>query len=166
LYAQWQGQVWDGEIKYPDSFNIQDKYNDMNMLKLAKDAGPRSDIVHKVIEEEMLRILVDEDDYEEYKNLVDVSVPQETAAATAPIAAPTSQEVPQQERTYPDGEVIPADLPPLYQDAGNQDVPPGQNCGNCEYYMNGLCGKFNNAPVRTTYWCAKWEPIEDADITQ
>ena len=166
LYAQWQGQVWDGEIKYPDSFNIQDKYNDMNMLKLAKDAGPRSDIVHKVIEEEMLRILVDEDDYEEYKNLVDVSVPQETAGATAPTTttSATPQEDPQ-ERQYPDGEVIPSELPPLYQDAGNQGVPPGQNCDNCEYYMNGLCEKFN-APVRKTYWCAKWEPIEDANITQ
>jgi len=67
------------------------------MLKLAKDAGPRSDIVHKVIEEEMLKILVDEDDYEELKKLVDVSVPQETAAATAPTTSATPQEDSQEE---------------------------------------------------------------------
>ena len=160
LYAQWQGQIWDGEIKYPDSFNIQDKYNDMNMLKLAKDAGPRSDIVNQVIEEQMLKLLVDEDEYEEYKSMVDVTVTEVTAN---PPAAAASEEDSQEERTYPDGEVIPADLPPLYQDAGNEGVPPGQNCGSCEYYMNGLCEKFNNAPVRTTYWCAKWEPMTDVD---
>ena len=160
LYAQWQGQIWDGEIKYPDSFNIQDKYNDMNMLKLAKDAGPRSDIVNQVIEEQMLKLLVDEDEYEEYKDMVDVTVTEVTAN---PPAAAAGEEDSQEERTYPDGEVIPADLPPLYQDAGNEGVPPGQNCGSCEYYMNGLCEKFNNAPVRTTYWCAKWEPMTDVD---
>lgn len=160
LYAQWQGQTWDGEIKYPDSFNIQDKYNDMNMLKLAKDAGPRSDIVNQVIEEQMLKLLVDEDEYEEYKSMVDVTVTEVTAN---PPAAAAIEEDSQEERTYPDGEVIPADLPPLYQDAGNEGVPPGQNCGSCEYYMNGLCEKFNNAPVRTTYWCAKWEPMTDVD---
>lgn len=70
LYAQWQGTVWDGEIKYPDSFNIQDKYNDMNMLKLAKDAAPQAKIVHKVIEEQMLKILAD-DEYEEYEEILD-----------------------------------------------------------------------------------------------
>lgn len=66
LYAQWQGAVWNGKIKYPDSFNIQDKYNDMNMLKLAKEAQPESKVVNKVIEEKMLELLVDEDEYEEY----------------------------------------------------------------------------------------------------
>lgn len=65
LYAQWQGSVWNGKVKYPDSFNIQDKYNDMNMLKLAKEAQPESKVVNRVIEERMLEILVDEDDYEE-----------------------------------------------------------------------------------------------------
>ncbi len=66
LYARWQGTSWNGEIIYPDSFNIQDKYNDMNMLKLAKEAGPKSDVVHEEIERQMLRILVNDDDrYEE-----------------------------------------------------------------------------------------------------
>ncbi len=66
LYAQWQGMVWDGSVDYPDSFNIQDKYNDMNMLKLAKDAGPKSLVVQQEIERQMLRILVEnEDRYEE-----------------------------------------------------------------------------------------------------
>lgn len=61
LYARWQGIAWDGEIDYPNSFNIQDKYNDMNMLKLAKDASPKSDVVNEEIERQMLRILVSDD---------------------------------------------------------------------------------------------------------
>lgn len=61
LYARWQGMVWDGEIDYPNSFNIQDKYNDMNMLKLAKDAGPKSDVVNEEIERQILRLLVNDD---------------------------------------------------------------------------------------------------------
>lgn len=68
LYAQWQGMIWDGEVKYPDSFNIQDKFNDMNMLKTAKDSAPKANVLHKVIEKEMLKLLVDEDDYEEYED--------------------------------------------------------------------------------------------------
>lgn len=62
LYSQWQGTVWTGSIDYPDSFNIQDRYNDMNMLKLAKEAGPKSQVVQEEIERQMLRILVDDED--------------------------------------------------------------------------------------------------------
>lgn len=71
LYAQWQGTQWDGEIKYPDSFNIQDRYNDMNMLKLAKDAAPKANILHKVIEEQMLKLLASEDEYQMYEEILD-----------------------------------------------------------------------------------------------
>ena len=69
LYARWQGMVWDGEINYPDTFNIQDRYNDMNMLKLAKDAGPKSDIVNQEIERQMLKVLIEDED--KYQAVVD-----------------------------------------------------------------------------------------------
>ena len=59
-------------------------------------------------------------------------------------------------RTYADGEAIPVTLPALYVEAGLPGTGPGQNCGNCEYYAGGMCGKFQ-APVRDNYWCAKWE---------
>ena len=65
IYAQWQDTVWNGEIKYPDSFNIQDKYNDMNMLKLAKDAGIESPVLVREVEKQMLNILVPEEKYQE-----------------------------------------------------------------------------------------------------
>ena len=67
IFALWQGTVWNGIVDYPDSFNIQDKYNDMNMLKLAKDAGVKNPILNAEIEDRMLRIIVDEDRYKEIK---------------------------------------------------------------------------------------------------
>ena len=73
LYAQWQGMVWDGEVNYPDSFNIQDKFNEMNMLKTAKESAPRSDVLHKVIEEKMLKLIASDDEYQEYYDQIEVS---------------------------------------------------------------------------------------------
>jgi len=39
----------------------------MNMLKLAKDAGVKNPILNAEIEDKMLRLIVDEDRYEEIK---------------------------------------------------------------------------------------------------
>ncbi len=39
LWAEYQGDAWEGEVEYPRSFSIQDKFNDVQMLKLAKDSG-------------------------------------------------------------------------------------------------------------------------------
>ena len=82
LYAKWQGTVWNGTVKYPDSFNIQDKYNDMVMLKTAKDAGIEDPILRAEIEDKMLRILVEEDRYEEIK-----SQPQKQLLTHAPVTS-------------------------------------------------------------------------------
>lgn len=62
-------------------------------------------------------------------------------------------------RVYPDGEKIPDSLPPKYMAANSKEVPEGQQCNNCEYYVesNSYCKKFD-AKVRDNYWCAKWEP--------
>lgn len=68
LYSRWQGMVWNGSVDYPDTFNIQDRYNDMNMLKLAKDADPKSEIVNQEIERQMLKVLIE--DEEQYQAVV------------------------------------------------------------------------------------------------
>jgi len=68
IYSMWQGTVWDGEVKYPDSFNIQDKFNDMTMLKTAKDAKVEGKVINRVIEEKMLRLLSESD--EEYEGYI------------------------------------------------------------------------------------------------
>jgi hypothetical protein len=148
LYAQWQDTVFDGVIKYADSYNIQDKYNDMNNLKTAKEASPRSDIVHKVIEQQMLKLLVTEEEYAEMKDSVDVSLP-ETDIINADMSSA--------ERVYPDGQPIPADLPPAYQASSSDGVPEGQACGNCRFNVDQRCTNFNNAPIRESWWCLKWE---------
>lgn len=80
LYAKWQGTVWTGAVKYPDSFNIQDKYNDMVMLKTAKEAGVESPILRAEIEDKMLRILVEDERYEEL-----TSQPQKDLLTHAPV---------------------------------------------------------------------------------
>jgi hypothetical protein len=156
LYALWQGMVWDGEIKYPDSFNIQDKYNDMNMLKLAKDAAPRSDVLHSVIEKKMLKLLADKDEYEEYEDMFDPSSMGEPGTIETPGEMPEEDSP---DRAYPEGQPIPDDLPPAYQSSASDGVPEGQACGNCEYNLNQMCTKFNNAPIRESWWCLKWEPM-------
>jgi hypothetical protein len=89
IYARWQGTVWNGEIKYPDSFNIQDKYNDMNMLKLAKDAGVENKALNAEIERRMGRILVESD--EEFDALVtDMETPDKDTVIHAPVTNPTN----------------------------------------------------------------------------
>lgn len=60
---------------------------------------------------------------------------------------------------YPDGKLIPEDLPDLYQPASNSSVPKNQRCDNCEYYVvkTEKCTRWNNAVVKPAYWCAKWD---------
>lgn len=138
LFGIYQGLTWDGEIKYPDSFNVRDTNREIQELVSAKSAAT-DPIVLRVIDEELLEILGEE---EELLNYNDIN----------PIPG----------RTYPDGEAIPESLPEAYQDAANPDVPQGQNCANCEYYnaTEKYCNYFD-ATVRPLYWCAKWELKHD-----
>jgi len=138
LFAEYQGYVWDGEIEYPDSFNIRDTQRDIQELAAAKTAAT-DPVLMRVIDEKLIEMLGEEKE-------------------RLPFIDPN----PQPGRTYPDGEEINANLPAAYQPASNPDVPEGQNCANCEYYKPGemYCTKFD-APVRAVYWCAKWEPTEE-----
>lgn len=90
IYAMWQGTTWDGMIDYPDSFNIQDKYNDMNMLKLAKEAGIQSPVLNAEVEKQMLRIIVDNDEtYDELEDKME-EMPMIATDTTLPETAPLS----------------------------------------------------------------------------
>lgn len=61
FYAQYQGRVWDGEIEYPDSFNIQDQDQEFARLKTAKETAtdPR---VLKLIDHEIVELLGEDAD--------------------------------------------------------------------------------------------------------
>jgi hypothetical protein len=137
-FCFYQGYSWDGEIHYPDSFNIQDTGNDIATLKTAKETATDPAVL-RIIDEKLVELMGEEKE-------------------RLPFIDPN----PQPGRLYPDGEEIDSNLPAAYQPADNPEVPPGENCANCEYYKPGelYCTKFD-APVRAVYWCAKWEPAED-----
>jgi phosphoribosylformylglycinamidine (FGAM) synthase PurS component len=54
LFAQYQGQTWDGEINYPDSFSVRDTDNELEQLIKAKasveDPQARLAIEHEIVE--------------------------------------------------------------------------------------------------------------------
>ena len=140
LYGMYQNRVWMGEIKYPDTFSIQDDDREFTHLQQAK-AAATDPVVLRIIDEQLVEMLGEEKD-------------------RLPFIDPN----PQTGRLYPDGEPIADSLPNAYQPATNPDVPAGQNCGNCEYYKPGelYCTKFD-APVRAVFWCAKWEGMEEEE---
>jgi hypothetical protein len=70
LWAGYQGKVWDGEILYPRSFSIQDKANDVALLKMAKESNPTDPMLVDKIEKMMLEALT-ERSYEEVKEWYD-----------------------------------------------------------------------------------------------
>lgn len=61
FYAQYQGRVWDGEIEYPGSFNIQDVEADVAKLKMIKESAtdPR---VLQLVDHELIELLGEDAD--------------------------------------------------------------------------------------------------------
>lgn len=138
FWFEYMGEQWMGSIDYPGSFNIRDTGKEIGQLQQAKAAATDPIVIRK-IDEHILEWLGEEDELLPYQDI-------------NPIPG----------RTYPDGEAIPVSLPPAYKDSSDPDVPPNQNCANCEYYKatEGYCIKFD-ANVRPLFWCAKWEPEEE-----
>lgn len=72
-WAQFQGKAWDGEIQYPRTFSIQDKVNDIQMLKMAKDASPTNPMINDKIDKMILETITEmpweevKEWYEEWK---------------------------------------------------------------------------------------------------
>lgn len=66
LWANYQGTNWDGEVEYPRSFSIQDKVNDIQMLKMAKEASGEDPMVAAKIDKMVIET-VTERSYEEVK---------------------------------------------------------------------------------------------------
>lgn len=134
LFGIYQGRQWMGEIEYPKSFNIRDDEREIDNLVKARGAAT-DPAVYRVIDEMLLEALGSEREVLAYQDI-------------QPIEG----------RTYPDGEPIPASLPPLYISADDPQVPNGQNCSSCEYFKGSesYCIKFD-APVRATWWCKAWD---------
>ena len=64
FWSKYQGQVWDGMVEYPRTFSIQDKVNDITMLKIAKEAGIENPLIKREIDEKIYEIIF-EKEYED-----------------------------------------------------------------------------------------------------
>lgn len=62
LYARWQDTVFDGDIIYPDSFDLRDYAQDLQFLQMAKASGVQSDTFIKEIDKQITQAVVDDDE--------------------------------------------------------------------------------------------------------
>jgi len=61
LYADYQNAKYDGEINYPDSFNIRDYASDLIFYQQAKAINVPSPTLNKEIDKEIARAVIDDD---------------------------------------------------------------------------------------------------------
>ena len=61
LYGLFQNREFDGEIDYPDSFNIRDYASDLAFFQQAKAINVPSSTLNKEIDKEIARAVVDDD---------------------------------------------------------------------------------------------------------
>ena len=62
LFALFQNKVFDGEIVYPDSFNLRDYATDLQFYLTAKNSGVQSQAFIKEIDKEIARAVVEDSD--------------------------------------------------------------------------------------------------------
>ena len=61
-YAMFQNVEFDGEINYPDSFNIKDYAMDLQFFSMAKAMNIESPTFNKEIDKEIIRSVLDDDE--------------------------------------------------------------------------------------------------------
>ena len=76
LYALFQGMTYDGSVQYPRSFSIQDKANDIAMLKLAKESNIADTRITDEIDKRIYETITEE-------SMSDL--PEQTPAETPPL---------------------------------------------------------------------------------
>ena len=62
LYALFQNTIFDGEINYPDTFNIRDFASDLAFFQQAKAFGIASSTFNKEVDKEIAKSVVDDDE--------------------------------------------------------------------------------------------------------
>lgn len=91
LWAQYQGKIWDGEVSYPRSFSIQDKANDVAMLKMVKESNPVDPMLLHKTEKMMLEAITEmpyEDVKEWYEEWKQENKPAKDSVTHAPVTSP------------------------------------------------------------------------------
>tara|TARA_B100000519_G_scaffold32977_1_gene23028 strand:- start:2288 stop:3694 length:1407 start_codon:yes stop_codon:yes gene_type:complete len=61
-YAMFQNTEFDGEISYPDSFNIKDYAVDLQFFSMAKAMNLQSPTFNKEVDKEIIRSVIDDDE--------------------------------------------------------------------------------------------------------
>ena len=96
LYSMFQDTPFDGEINYPDSFNIRDYATDLLFYQQAKAINVQSPTLNKEIDKEIARAVVDDD--EKLNNIFDeIDSNSEVGQFTQDEPAQEDQEVEQEE---------------------------------------------------------------------
>ena len=96
LYSMFQDTPFDGEINYPDSFNIRDYATDLLFYQQAKAINVQSPTLNKEIDKEIARAVVDYD--EKLNNIFDeIDAKSEVGEFTQDEPAQEDQEVEQEE---------------------------------------------------------------------
>ena len=62
IWAQWQGQTWDGTIDYPDTFNIHDKQNTVALIQEAKKTLPQNPKLLTELDRMLAKALITDED--------------------------------------------------------------------------------------------------------
>ena len=62
LFAKWQNKVFDGDIIYPETFDLRDYASDLEYLQRAKASGVKSNTFIKEIDKQIARAVVDDDE--------------------------------------------------------------------------------------------------------
>jgi len=96
LYSMFQDTPFDGEINYPDSFNIRDYATDLLFYQQAKSINVQSPTLNKEIDKEIARAVVDDD--EKLNNIFDeIDSNSQVGEFTQDEPAQEDQEVEQEE---------------------------------------------------------------------
>ena len=96
LYAEFQNTTFDGEINYPDSFNIRDYASDLVYFQQAKSMNIGSPTFSKEVDKEIARAVVDDD--EKLSQIFDeIDSKAETGQFTQDEPAQEDQEVEQEQ---------------------------------------------------------------------
>jgi hypothetical protein len=85
LWSRYQGQVWNGSIEYSRTFSVQDKANDIAMLKMAKDSNIENPSIKAEIDKMIYEIIKGEP----YDESLEIEEEEEEESVTA-IAEPTA----------------------------------------------------------------------------
>jgi len=90
LFALWQETIFDGEVEYPDTFDIRDWATDLELLQQAKASNIKSTTFNKELDKQIARTVIEEDDMLE---VIDQEIDTNTQAlgefAQQPITLPT-----------------------------------------------------------------------------